>query len=156
MKSHSPIKMLIVAVLLILPAVFSPPIMSVAQQRGEQAVKQELQTEIGMPILAGDLWQKMTHDDKIAFVWGFWHVVSIERYLMEKYPQLQNQNFSAKVVEASHKDPMTANQIVALIDDYYRSHPDEIKKPVVGVLWDEMIRPNITAGIAGRPLAMNR
>lgn len=60
-----------------------------AESRGEAAVQKELEKDIGMPTLDGDLWQKMTNDDKIAFVWGFWSVVSIEYYIMDKYPDFQ-------------------------------------------------------------------
>ena len=123
-----------------------------AESAGREAVNKEMEQDIGMPILAGDLWQKMTHDDKVAFIWGCWHVVSIEHYLMDKYPQLKTDDFSAKVVEATHKAPKTANDIVALIDGFYKDHPDDVEKPVMGVLWDEWIKPNITTGIAGRPL----
>ena len=123
-----------------------------AESRGQAAVSKELEKDIGLPILDGDLWQKMTQDDKIAFVWGFWTVVSIEHYLMDKYPDLRKENFSAKVIDATHKKTKTANEVVALIDTYYKANPDEIEKPVAGVLWDEMIKPNITTGIAGRPL----
>jgi len=123
-----------------------------AESRGEAAVHKELEKEIGMPVLNGDLWEKMTHDDKVAFVWGFFTVVSIEDYLVDKYPQLKTENFAAKVTEASRKKPKTANEVVALIDGYYQANPDEIEKPVVAVLWDDMIKPNIATGIAGRPL----
>jgi hypothetical protein len=141
------------AAVVLLCLVFFPPFSaSAAEKPGVAAIKKELQTDIGMPILAGDLWDKMSHDDKVAFVWGFWHVVSIERYIMDKYPQLRTENFAAKVVEASQKRPESANAIVAMIDSYYQSHPEDIKKPAVGVIWDEMVKPNISTGIAGRPL----
>ena len=123
-----------------------------AASHAETAVNKELEKDIGMPILDGDLWLKMTHDDKVAFVWGLWHVVSIEHYLMNKYPELKRDNFSAKIIEGSKKTQLTMNQIVSLIDNYYRTNPDEVEKPVVGVLWDEMIKPNIKVGIAGRSL----
>ena len=119
---------------------------------GEKAVDREMEKDVGMPVLNGDLWQKMTHDDKVAFLWGFWSVVTMEHYLADKYPQLKTENFSAKVTEASHKARKTANEIVALVNAYYQANPEEIKKPVVAVLWDDMIKPNITTGIAGRPL----
>jgi hypothetical protein len=45
--------------------------------------------------------------------------------------------------------PKTANQIVALIGSYYQANADEIEKPVIAVLWDVMIKPNIVTGIAG-------
>ncbi len=123
-----------------------------ADPQGEKAVNRELEKDVGMPVLSGDLWQKMTHDDKVAFLWGFWTVVTMEHYLADKYPQLKMENFSAKVTEASHKTRKTANELVALVNAYYQANPEEIKKPVVAVLWDDMIRPNITTGIAGHPL----
>ncbi len=152
MKAYSPLRFFIMVLALLWLTVFLLPNVSAEESRGAKDVKKELEKDIGMPILAGNLWQQMTHDDKIAFVWGFFHVVSIENYLVEKYPQLKTENFSAKVIEASHKTPKTANEVVALVDAYYQKNPAEIKKPVIGVLWDEMIKPNITTGVAGLPL----
>ena len=122
-----------------------------AESPGEKAVNKELEKDIGMPILDGDLWVKMTPDDKVAFVWGVWHVVSLEHYLMGKYPDLKRENFSAKVIEGCHEKPMTMNEVVTLIDKYYQANPDQIKKPVIAVIWSSMVKPNITTGIDGRP-----
>ena len=123
-----------------------------AESRGSAGVSRELSKEIGMPILDGNLWQKMTQDDKIAFFWGFWHVVAIDNYLAEKYPELKTEGFSKKVADAANRVQMTINQIVATVDGYYQEHPDEMRKPVVAVLWASFIKPNINTGIGGRPL----
>ena len=120
------------------------------QKAGRKAVEKGLEDSLGMPILRGDLWQKMTHDSKVAFVWGFGHVVSIEFYLMEKYPELKRDSFVPKVVEGMANTPM--NEVVARVDRFYEMHPDQIEKPVTSILWDEMIKPNIKTGIAGRPI----
>ena len=88
----------------------------------------------------------------MAFIWGLWHTVAIEHYLMNKYPDLKKENFSLKVFEGSGKSALTMNQVVAMIDQYYQTNPDHIDKPVVGVLWHTVVRPNITTGIDGRPL----
>ena len=123
-----------------------------AESSGEKAVNKELEKDIGMPILDGDLWAKMSSDSKVAFVWGVWHVVSIEHYLMGKYPDLKRENFSAKVMEGSAKKPMTMNEMVALIDKYYQTNPDEKEKPVIAVIWTLIVKPNVRTGIDGRPL----
>ncbi len=125
---------------------------SAGEPPGQQAVNKELEKDIGMPILNGDLWAKMTPDSKVAFVWGMWHVVSIEHYLMGEYPDLKRESFSAKVIEGSAGKPMTMNEIVALVDKYYETNPDERGKPVVAVIWTLMVKPNIKTGIDGRPL----
>lgn len=120
------------------------------QKAYQKGLEQGLEDSLGMPVLKGDLWQKMTHDSKVAFIWGFGHVVSIEHYLMEKYPELKRDNFVSKVVEGMADTPM--NEVVARVDRYYDMHPDQIEKPVTTVLWDTMIKPNIKTGIAGRPI----
>ncbi|MGV1099467.1 hypothetical protein ACUUL3_08655 [Thiovibrio sp. JS02] len=122
-----------------------------AERKADQKALQEgLQESLGMPVLKGDVWQKMMHDSKVAFVWGFGHVVSIEQHLMEKFPELKRDGFVAKVVEGMADIPM--EKVIAQVDDYYGAHPDKIDTPVTNVIWDLIIKPNIKTGIAGRPL----
>ncbi len=120
------------------------------QKADRAAMEKGLQDSLGMPVLTGDLWQKMTHDSKVAFIWGFGHVVTIEQHLMDKYPELKRDSFVPKVVEGMANIPM--NEVVARVDMYYSANPDKIKEPVTKVIWDTMIKPNIKTGIAGRPL----
>lgn len=120
------------------------------QEKAREAIAQGLDESLGMPILSGELWMKMSHDEKVAFVWGFGHVVSIEHYLMSKYPELKRDSFVAKVVEGMDNIPM--NDVVARVDNYYRINTEDKGKPVTSVLWDTMIKPNIKTGIAGQPL----
>lgn len=115
-----------------------------------KAVEKGLDESLGMPVLKGDLWKKMTHDEKVAFIWGFGHVVSIEYSLMEKFPELKRDSFVSKAVVGMDNTPM--NEVVDRVDRYYTMHPEDIDKPVTSVLWDTMIKPNIKTGIAGRPL----
>jgi len=120
------------------------------QKADRKGLEQGLEDSLGMPVLKGDLWQKMTHDSKVAFIWGFGHVVSIEYYMMEKFPELRRDSYVAKVVEGMADTPM--NEVVDRVDRYYVMHSDQIDKPVTNVLWDTMIKPNIKTGIAGRQI----
>jgi hypothetical protein len=110
-----------------------------------------------MPLLKGDQWQKLDSNAKIAFIWGAAHVILIENILMEEIPELKVQNFSAKVVEArrakvSAGTAPTINQIISAIDQYYKEHPDQLNLPIMRVIWEVGVRPNIKTGIAGRPI----
>lgn len=116
----------------------------------QKAVGKELEATLGMPVLKGDIWQKMTPDSKAAFIWGVGHVVAIEQHLMEKYPELKTENFCSKAANGMADIPM--NEVVSRIDNFYNANPDELEKPVMSVLWATSIRPNIKTGIAGRPL----
>ena len=68
------------------------------QKQVQENLKKQF-SDMGMPVLTGTTWQKATQDEKVAFVWGFCHVVTIEQGLLETFPQLKVENFSAKVVE---------------------------------------------------------
>jgi len=117
-----------------------------SQQSVAEAVARE------MPVLKGDQWLTMDENAKVAFIWGAGHVVVIEEVLMEKYPDQKRDTFVTKVVEASSKSPMTMSQIAAMVDKFYQDNPDKTDTPVMAVIWESMIKPNISAGIAGKPL----
>lgn len=101
-------------------------------------------------LLKGDVWTKMSQDEKVAFVWGAGQVVTVEQAIAEKMPALKQENFSAKMVEGMAGMPI--NDAVSVVDRYYDAHPDKMETPVIRVVWDEMIRPNIKTGIGGRSL----
>jgi hypothetical protein len=124
---------------------------STEQKADQKALKKGLEETLGMPVLKGDVWQVMSHDSKIAFIWGFGHVVSIEQHLMEKFPELKRDSFVTKVVEGMADIPMET--VITRVNEYYQANPQKIEAPVTNVIWDLMIKPNIKTGIAGRPLS---
>lgn len=105
-----------------------------------------------MPVLKGDTWMAMDENSKIAFIWGVGHVITIEQVIMEQYPDQKRDTFVMKVVEASNASPATMTQVAAAIDKFYTENPDKLDMPVMAVIWDTMVKPNITTGIAGQPL----
>jgi len=114
--------------------------------------------EKAMPLLKGDVWQKSDHNTKVGFIWGVAHVILIEKILMEEIPELRRESYVTKVLEAREvrikagTAAMTINDVVKQIDQYYKDHPDQLEAPVMKVIWDVAIKPNIKTGIAGRPL----
>jgi hypothetical protein len=114
-----------------------------------ETVNKQLE-EMGIKLLNGTIWQKASQDEKVAFLWGFCHVVTIEQALMSQYPQLKVENYSAKVVEGMAG--MKLNDIVLKVDEYYAANPTQLDTAVVRVMWDTVIKPNLKTGIAGRPL----
>ena len=125
------------------------------QEKDAAAVTKEM--EKTMPLLKGEQWQKMDPNSKVAFIWGAAHVILIEAVLMEEIPELRRENFSAKVVEARTAQvkagtARTINEIISAIDQYYKEHPDQLGTPVMAVIWNVGVRPQLKTGIAGRPL----
>ncbi len=120
-----------------------------ANKQLKEDVNKQL-SDMGMPVLTGTVWQKATKDEKVAFVWGFCHVVTIEQALMAQLPQLKVENFSAKVVEGMAG--MKMNDIVRKVDEYYAANPTRLDESVVRVMWDTAIKPNLKTGVAGLPI----
>ena len=116
----------------------------------EETIAEAVEKE--MPVLKGDQWVAMDENSKVAFIWGAGHVVTIEEVIMEKYPDQQRDTFVTKIVEAASNSPMTMSQIVAMVDKFYQDNPDKTDTPVMMVIWDTMVKPNIKTGIAGKPL----
>ena len=69
---------------------------------------------------------------------------------MAEYEQLRVDNFLAKVVEGM--SGVTMNEIVRKVDEFYAANPDKLEEPVMAVIWDVLIEPNIKTGVAGLPL----
>ena len=125
------------------------------QKVDETTVGKEM--EKVMPLLKGEQWQKLDPNSKVAFIWGAAHVILIEQILMEEFPELRRENFSAKVAEARAAQvkagrARTINEMVSAIDQYYKEHPDQLGTPVMGVIWNFGVKPHVKTGIAGRPL----
>lgn len=127
------------------------------QPQDREVLKKEIKNEVkqqmegmGMQLLAGDLWQKASRESKVAFVWGICHVVTLEQALMKKLPSLKVENFSAKVAEGLVG--LKINDIVKAVDDFYVTNPSKLDTPVVKVMWEKLIIPQLKTGITGYPL----
>lgn len=120
--------------------------MFIAASSGSTFAKEEIKA----PLLTGKLWVNMSPDMKTAYIWGAGDIVDLEQEFMEIYPELKRESFSMKAVEGI--GDVTINKIVATVDAFYKNNPEKIDLSVIRVIWDEMIKPNIKTGIAGRPL----
>ena len=129
----------------------------VSSQEKKDAASVQKELEKYMPLCKGEVWQKADSNSKVAFIWGAAHVILIENMLMNEFPELRRENFSAKVGESRAARTaagarLTINQVIDLVDQYYKDHPDKLETTVMEVIWVVMIKPYLKTGIAGRPL----
>ncbi len=97
-----------------------------------------------MPLLNGETWQAMTSGEKVAFVWGIGHVVTMEREVEEKRPELKKAGLASKMAEGLAGMPM--KEVVAMVDKYYTDNSGSLSDPVMKVIWDRIVKPRIKAG----------
>lgn len=111
----------------------------------EEDSKVMVQVEQVMPVLKGDTWVKMSDDEKISFIWGAGHIVSIQEVLARDNPDLKQSNtFVNKIMEARGNKSMTMSEVAAKVDEYYQANHGMLDKPVVEVIWTETIVPNLS------------
>jgi hypothetical protein len=103
-----------------------------------------------MPVMTGQEWQLLHPDAKLAFVWGIGHVVTVEEHVVKRHPELQRNDFVAKLGEGLKGIPM--RDIVQRVNDFYKANPDDINLPVMRVIWGEIVKPRLSSGIADKPL----
>lgn len=106
-----------------------------------------------MPVLTGNEWQTMQPASKLAFLLGVGHVVTIEENVIQRHPELKRKGFTAKLAEGLSGVPM--DSIIGTVDSYYRNNPDELGLPVMGVIWQQIVKPKLKSGIADQPLTGN-
>ncbi len=97
-----------------------------------------------MPLLNGETWQAMTSGEKVAFVWGIGHVVTMEREVEEKRPELKKAGLASKMAEGLAGMPM--KEVVSMVDKYYTDNSGSLSDPVMKVIWDRIVKPRIKAG----------
>jgi hypothetical protein len=103
-----------------------------------------------MPLLRGVTWQKMTQDEKIAFVWGMGHIITMERERTEQFPELKKESFAAKMAVGLAGMPMS--EVVSVVDRYYKDNPGKSAEPVVKVMWIKIVKPKLTDGETNPPI----
>ena len=91
----------------------------------------------GVPILSGERWQKMSHDDKLYFISGAGHVIAIENALISRFPQLV----------APHLTVLTSSRLRAMIESVQVDAPAAWGAPkVAAALCSAGARPWSTGG----------
>lgn len=91
-----------------------------------------------MPVVTGEHWTKSTPQERKAFLVGAATIIELDQEVQGKHPA-KNSTIEAWSEGLS---PYTFDQMVATIDKWYAGHPDQLKRPVVSVMWYEMAKPH--------------
>lgn len=89
-------------------------------------------------LLTGELWQRMSPDAKVAFVWGIGNLVEFER-VQAGTPPAGSKSFIPFLTRGLKGRPI--NEVVQQVDAYYQAHPDQVRRPVLDVLFRAVVLP---------------
>ena len=104
--------------------------------------------------LTGKLWMESHALEKQAFLFGIESAIAVEYYVNDELAKRAQKNGKKKqpacTLSPFEKGWMKAfgdnvenNDIIAEIDQWYAAHPDKMDRPVMAVIWYELIEPRL-------------
>jgi hypothetical protein len=105
----------------------------------QTAAVQSAQKELPFP--DGEKWPTATEREKLAYLLGIMNLALVEYQLHGPDPKYRTTVPS--LVKAT--DGMTLRQIMETVDAFYQSNPDLQRRPVIEVIWFELVEPKIGA-----------
>lgn len=109
----------------------------------------------GNPVdqFTGVYWQKSTLENKEAYLFGIDSAIAVEARIAEiaREKDKKAKNAAAFTLSPFEKGWMTAfkdlsrKQVVEEVDKWYADNPGQLERPVMGVLWYEVVAPRLKA-----------
>lgn len=103
--------------------------------------------------LTGEVWQKTSPDNKEAFLFGMETAIAVEYAVNGKLTEAAAARGKNPVSTLSPFEKAwgkafkntTRRQIMQEVDAWYAKNPDELSRPVMNVLWYQVIQPRLAA-----------
>ena len=92
-----------------------------------------------VPLADGELWSKSSRPEKVAYIVGAGNMMVVEYLYQEgaKQKPTDDQTIIQRLYNAS--DGISLDEIIDRIDQWYKTHPDKMKEPVLVVIWNELV-----------------
>lgn len=132
-------------------------IVSIFAVTGQPARAEESRVEQkGNPVerFTGALWQKSADNEKKAFLFGIDTAIAIEYFISKesvtraakkgKKPVYTLSNFERAWMKAFKN--VSRTELAQMVDAWYKQNPDQLDKPVLNVIWYQIIQPRLKAG----------
>ncbi|MCB1778188.1 MAG: hypothetical protein KDI50_12210 [Candidatus Competibacteraceae bacterium] len=94
-----------------------------------------------LPFPSGKEWPTATEREKMAYLLGILNMALVEYQVIG--PNSENPSIVEKLVKALKG--VTLRQIMGTVDAYYQANPDQQQRPILEVIWFEMVEPGETA-----------
>lgn len=114
----------------------APPAAKPAESQSTQPAPSAKQEWL---VPTGEHWSKATATERGAYVLGILDMAMVEYQLSGPYPK--HRTTVPKLIKAL--DGMTTPQIVEAVDAYYKANPDKQQRPIIEVIWFQMVVPKV-------------
>lgn len=103
--------------------------------------------------LTGAVWEKTTESNKAAFLFGVESAITVEYFINSKVAEKaakagKRPVYTLSPFERSWMkafDGVNRAEIIKMVDQWYAAHPRQLDRPVLSVIWDELIKPRLAA-----------
>lgn len=89
-----------------------------------------------LPIVTGADWVASTDRERGAFLLGMATVIELEKQVQGIDPPFADHTLIDTWVKGL--SPYTIRELRTMLDQYFVDHPDQMDRPVVEVLWDDI------------------
>lgn len=103
------------------------------------AMSYAVHAEVQLP--NGNDWAESTEREHLAYILGLSNTLSVGYVADEKNLPGNKRTFTHRAVQGLAGT--TVEQAVVRIDEWYKSHPGQLDKPIIKVLWDEIGKPRL-------------
>ena len=100
---------------------------------------QSAPAQVDLSFPDGEDWPNATEREKMAYLLGIRDMATAEYQLTGPNPK--RRTLVEKLVEGL--DGMTLKQIMESIDGYYKANPDQQKRPILEVIWFQLVVPKV-------------
>lgn len=103
--------------------------------------------------LTGAVWEKTTESNKAAFLFGVESAITVEYFVNSKVAEKAAKAGKRPVYTLSPFernwmkafDGVSRADIIKMVDQWYAAHPKQLDRPVLSVIWGELIKPRVAA-----------
>ncbi len=96
-----------------------------------------------VPIVTGEHWTKSSEQVKKAYLVGIANVLQVETAYEGANPPPDAQSIVPRFAKGLRGGGYTLDSVREGVDKWYAANPDKIQRPVIEIIWFEMVVPSL-------------
>ena len=102
----------------------------------------ETEKDPDLVLATGEHWINASREQKVAYLFGIGNTLEIEQAMHGNNPPEVIRGNSIVPVMIGGLSHFTTTNVREMLDQWYETHPDQLKRPIIEVLYIEFALPN--------------